>query len=168
MMISSRAIRIVIVLLVLICTAGCDQVTKHLARTELGQTGTVSLPGRFIEFSLAENPGAFLGLAASFPQVARSALTVCAGFGLILLLAFLIRTPRLQWIAFLGLALICAGEISNLIDRFARHGLVTDFVVVQIGPLHTGVFNLADFTIVAGMLMFVASLALARQRAKIH
>jgi signal peptidase II len=56
------------------------------------------------------------------------------------------------------LALIWAGGVSNLADRLFRHGLVTDFIVVRIGPLHTGVFNLADFAIVAGMMMFVVSL----------
>jgi signal peptidase II len=48
--------------------------------------------------------------------------------------------------------------MSNLVDRFVWHGLVTDFMVVRVGPLHTGVFNLADFAIVVGMLMLVVSL----------
>jgi signal peptidase II len=155
--IPSRIIRLVVISLVLVCTAGCDQVTKHIARTSLGQMGSATLGGRFIEFSLAENPGAFLGLGASFPQAARSALTVCASLGLGCLLVYLLRTPRLRFVSFVGLSLIWAGGISNLIDRFARHGLVTDFMVLRVGPLHTGVFNLADFAIVVGMLILLAS-----------
>jgi signal peptidase II len=151
----SRTIRLVVISLVLVCTVGCDQVTKHVARTELGQMGSATLPGRFIEFTLAENPGAFLSLGASFPQSVRSALTVCVSFGLAFLLAYLVRTPRLRLVSFLGLALIWAGGISNLIDRFVHQGLVTDFMVVRAGPLHTGVFNLADFAIVVGMLILV-------------
>ena len=48
--------------------------------------------------------------------------------------------------------------MSNLIDRFIRHGAVTDFMVVWAGPLHTGIFNLEDFALAVGMLMLVASL----------
>jgi signal peptidase II len=167
-MILSRAVRLVGISLVLVCTAGCDQVTKHLARTELGRMGSATLPGGFIEFTLAENPGAFLGLGASLPQAARSALTVCVSFGLAFLLAYLVRTPRLRLVPFLALALIWAGGISNLIDRVARHGLVTDFMVIRVGPLHTGVFNLADFVIVAGMLMLVASLRAGPHKGEVH
>ena len=47
--------------------------------------------------------------------------------------------------------------MSNLVDRFVWHGLVTDFMVVRVGPLHTGVFNLADFAIVVGVLVLVVS-----------
>ncbi|HWX20537.1 MAG TPA: signal peptidase II [Candidatus Binatia bacterium] len=163
-MMPSRTVRLVVICLVLVCTAGCDQVTKHLARTELGRMGDSRLPGRFIEFTLAENPGAFLSLGASFPQAARSALIVCVSFGLAFLLAYLVRAPRLRSVSFLGLALIWAGGLSNLFDRFARDGLVTDFMVVRVGPLHTGVFNLADFAIVVGVLMLVASSCVAPRK----
>jgi len=158
-MIPSRAIRLAAIILILVFTAGCDQATKHLARTKLGQGGSAPPPGRFIEFTLAENPGAFLSLGASLPGVARSGLlTVGVSFGLAFLLAYLIRTPRLRWLPFLGFALIWAGGISNLVDRFVRHGLVTDFMLVRVGPLHTGVFNVADFAVVVGLLLIVLSL----------
>jgi signal peptidase II len=157
-MMPSRTIRLVAISLVLVATAGCDQATKHFARTELGPMGSVTFPGRFIEFTLAENAGAFLSLRASLPQAARGVLTVGVSFGLAFLLGYLLRAPRLRWLAFLGLTLIWAGGMSNLVDRFVRHGLVTDFMVIRAGPLHTGIFNLADFALVVGMLMLVASL----------
>lgn len=157
-MIASSTIRLVAISLVLVGTAGCDQATKHLARTELGQIGSITLPGRFIEFTLAENRGAFLSLGASLPEAVRIALTVGVSLGLAFLLAYLIRAPRLPWLSFFGLALIWAGGVSNLIDRFIRHGVVTDFMVVRAGLLHTGIFNLADLALVVGMLMLVISL----------
>jgi signal peptidase II len=156
-MMPSRTFRLVVISLVLVCTAGCDQVTKHVARSALGLKGSAALPGRFIEFTLAENPGAFLSLGASFPQAARTALTVGVGLGLAFLLAYLVRTPKLGRVALFGWALIWAGGISNLIDRFVHDGRVTDFMVIRTGPLHTGIFNLADFAIVVGMLVLVAS-----------
>jgi signal peptidase II len=122
-MIPSRTFRLVVLSLVLICTVGCDQATKHFARMKLGQIGSATQLGHFIEFTLAENPGGFLGLGSSFSQTTRTALTVCVSFGLAFVLAYLVRNPRLRWVSFLGLALIWVGGISNLIDRFVHHGV---------------------------------------------
>ncbi|MCX6928915.1 MAG: signal peptidase II [Verrucomicrobia bacterium] len=167
-MIPPRAIRLVAISLILLCTAGCDQVTKHLARRHLSQAAPPSLSSHFIVFTLAENPGAFLSLGASLPPVARTLLTVAVSIGLAFLLAYLVRTPRLDWLTFLGLTFIWAGGVSNLIDRMARHGLVTDFMMIRAGPIHTGVFNLADFIIVVGMLLIVASLRASSHKREAH
>ena len=154
----SRAIRFLAIFLVLASTVGCDQATKHFARTQLSQSNS-TLPGGFVELTLAENPGAFLSLGASLPEAARGGLlTVGVSLGLSLLLAYLMHNSRLHWLAFLGLALVWAGGISNLIDRFVRHGLVTDFILLRAGPLHTGIFNVADLAIVFGLILLFASL----------
>lgn len=42
-----------------------------------------------------------------------------------------------------GAAMVCSGGIGNLIDRFAQHGHVMDFLNVGVGSLRTGVFNVA-------------------------
>jgi signal peptidase II len=49
----------------------------------------------------------------------------------------------------LGLALFVAGGASNWIDRVAR-GSVVDFLNVGVGPVRTGVFNVADVAIMLG------------------
>jgi signal peptidase II len=157
-MITSRKLRLAILFLVLGCTVGCDQTSKHVARTELGRLGSVTLPGGFGELRLAENPGSFLSLGASIPQSLRLAVfTVGVGVGLIGLFAYLIGQARLSWMSFVGLALVLAGGVSNLIDRVLQQGLVTDFIFVQIGPFHTGVFNVADVLIMAGVAALVCA-----------
>ena len=40
----------------------------------------------------------------------------------------------------------------------AANGLVTDFILLRAGPLHTGIFNLADLAIVFGLIILFASL----------
>ncbi|SPE61763.1 Lipoprotein signal peptidase [Verrucomicrobia bacterium] len=162
----SRTVRIAALCVVLACTAGCDQATKHLARTGLSGLVTARFPCRLVELTLAENPGAFLSFGASLSAGVRNALTIGVGAGLAFLLVFLVRTPQLGRLGFLGLALTWAGGMSNLIDRFARHGLVTDFVVVRLGPIHTGIFNLADLAIVVGVLIFAASVLVAHFEAR--
>lgn len=157
-MTSSRTVRFLVLSLVFLATAGCDQATKHLARTSLLQGGNSISTGDLIQFVLAENPGAFLSLGASLPEAIRHGLlTVGVVFCLTWVLAYLLRAPRMRLFCFLGLALVWAGGMSNLIDRVWRGGLVTDFLIVQIGPWHTGIFNIADFAVVVGILLFAAA-----------
>ena len=49
-----------------------------------------------------------------------------------------------------AVAFILAGGIGNQIDRISNHGLVTDFINLGIGPLRTGVFNVADMAVTFG------------------
>jgi len=165
-MIQSRSIRLTAAFLILVSTIGCDQTTKHFARTELGQSGSTTLAGGFVQFILSENPGAFLSLGGMLPQAVRiGLLTVGVSVGLTFLLVYLVRAAKLRWIGFPGLAMIWAGGMSNLIDRLLRHGLVTDFIFVQVGPLHTGIFNVADMSIVAGAILLGVSAQSFRQKA---
>ena len=43
-----------------------------------------------------------------------------------------------------------AGGTSNLVDRIA-YGMVIDFVNVGVGPVRTGIFNVADVAIMLGV-----------------
>lgn len=147
----SRTVRLFILLLVLGCAAGCDQTSKHFARSGLDPFSPVTLPGGFAELQLAENPGSFLSLGESLPSPWRQALfTVGTGVCLLGLFAYLVY-KRVGRYYFIGLALIWAGGTSNLIDRITRHGLVTDFLFIRVGPLHTGVFNVADVMVMLGV-----------------
>jgi len=151
-MILSRKLRLVCLLCLLACTVGCDQASKHMARTGLSQVGSIALPGGFGELRLADNSGSFLSLGALLPKRVRFAIfTVGTGAGLAALFAYLASRAPIPMMRFIGLSLAMAGGVSNLLDRMFRHGLVTDFVTVRIGPFHTGVFNAADVLIMAGI-----------------
>jgi signal peptidase II len=151
--------RLLLLILILGCTVSCDQTSKHIARAELKAGESVPLPGGFGEFRLAENPGSFLNLGASLPRSLRlGLLTVGVAVALVGLFAYLARGPRLTRYSFIGLALVGAGGTSNLIDRIVRHGLVTDFIFLEVGPFHTGIFNAADVMIMLGLAFLVCNL----------
>ncbi len=148
----TRKLRISLLLLLLAGTVGCDQTTKHVARSTLGQIESMRLPGGWGELRLVENPGAFLSLGAALPPVLRVTLfTLGVATGLLLLCCFLVSRAQLDWMAFTGLALVLAGGGSNLIDRIIWKGLVTDFITLRFGPFQTGVFNVADMAVLAGV-----------------
>lgn len=148
-----------LLLAILVCTASCDQWSKQLARATLHPARTYSLLGGLVQLRLMENPGAFLSLGASLPEPIRSAVfSVGLGIGLCAGFAYLLRAPGISGRSFAAAALVLAGGTSNLVDRVARGGRVTDFAVVSVGPLHTGVFNLADVAITFGVAALLWSL----------
>jgi signal peptidase II len=152
----SHKLRVVILLIMLGCTAGCDQTSKHIAQSKLSECGFVSLPGRFGELRLAENPGAFLSLGNSLPMSSRRfVFTIGVAAGLFGLLGYLVLGDRSSWCSFIGFGMAWAGGMSNLIDRIGRDGLVTDFIFIRIGPFHSGIFNLADLIIMIGAAIFM-------------
>ena len=68
-------------------------------------------------------------------------------------LSLLLLRSSLPMICFLALVLILAGGIGNLIDRLSNGGYVTDFICLGIGPIRTGIFNIADVAITLGCLL---------------
>jgi signal peptidase II len=81
--------------------------------------------------------------------------TVFVGIFLLALLAYLLFNPSLSREYVACLALVCAGGLSNLIDRIAYGGRVVDFLNVGMGPLRTGIFNVADMAITGGALLLL-------------
>ena len=69
---------------------------------------------------------------------------------------------RAQWLA---LALVAGGGIGNWLDRVLHDGTVTDFVSVGLGGLRTGIFNLADLAVVAGVCVLLLTTGGSSSRA---
>jgi signal peptidase II len=156
--------------LVLLCVAA-DRVTKDLAQHTLSQTEPRSLLGGILILTYAENEGAFLGLGANLPAPARFALSVLANGAMIAWgLVTIVRTDDIGIARPISVALLLGGGIGNLIDRLQQGGAVSDFMVLRLGPLQTGVFNVADVAITGGALAIAALAAcegkhLAQQQA---
>jgi signal peptidase II len=143
-------------------TVGCDQATKRAAVLHLEGEPDIALFGGVVRVAYAENPGAFLGLGDELPAGARVALLVVVNLLILGVLGWwAFRRPQPMLIRFAA-TLVIAGGVGNLIDRVLREGgRVVDFLVVGVGPVRTGVFNVADVAVMLGVgLLF---LALARR-----
>ncbi|MCB0052448.1 MAG: signal peptidase II, partial [Caldilinea sp.] len=71
---------------------------------------------------------------------------------------YLVReTHRIPVVTLIAIALLLGGGIGNLIDRLVNEGRVIDFMNVGIGSLRTGVFNVADMAIMAGVGLIMLS-----------
>lgn len=152
----TRALHFALMFLLLSCV-GCDQATKILAKSHLASRLPMEYLNGAVRIQYAENTGAFLSLGANLPEEARFILFVLlVGPILITGLAFAFRSDRMAPAQKMGLILAVGGGMGNLIDRIA-HGAVVDFVSLGIGPLRTGIFNLADVAITAGLVLFLAA-----------
>lgn len=150
--------RILLPLSILIVLIVIDQATKMLARAWLAPRPPIIFGEELVEGGLArltyfENPGAFLGLGADLPAPLRFWIfTVVA---VVLLTGLAIYTWRSSAHAsttmLVGASLLVAGGIGNLIDRIYNDGRVIDFMLIGIGWLRTGVFNVADMALMAGV-----------------
>ena len=139
----------VVLLIAIGATIGCDRVTKHVAVTRLSDGPGRSFLADTFRLEYAENAGGFLSLGADWPPPVRTAVF---GAGNVLLLALFVVAMRRGWPSrtLLGVALFVGGGASNLADRIV-HGAVIDFMNVGIGPLRTGIFNVADLAIMLGV-----------------
>ncbi len=139
-----------------------DQLSKLWIRSNLlvGQ----SLPEEgFLQLTHVRNTGASFGLF----QDQSFALTIVAivGIALILVYALIIHHrffPSDNLLGKSALGLILGGTIGNLIDRL-NFGYITDFIDIGIWPA----FNIADSSIVVGVILFAYSL-LPLARAEKH
>jgi signal peptidase II len=155
-----RARTVALLGLVVACVA-CDQGTKRLAVEHLVPGERTSLVGDTVRLELAHNPGAFLSLGATLPESARRHLFTF-GAGIVvagtLCVALHRRSSRRMAVA---AALLAGGGAGNLWDRIATGGYVVDFLNAGVGPVRTGIFNVADVALMAGALL----LLLPRRRA---
>jgi len=144
----------VIILLITLSCVGCDQATKAIAKQYLAPGSLLSFAGDTFRSQYAENTGAFLSLGASLPEPWRQLVfTLFVGVFLLTLLSYLLFSRSLVKVAVVCLSFVFAGGISNLIDRIAYDGRVVDFLNVGIGPLRTGIFNVADMAITFGAVV---------------
>jgi signal peptidase II len=144
--------RLAVLLITMVGCVGCDQATKSAARAQLLPGVTVSLFHDIVRLQHVENPGAFLSMGDSLPGGLRAIFFTLGGTVLVAGAMFwTLRSRRMNTAQAIGAALVCSGGLGNLIDRFGHNGYVTDFLNVGIGPLRTGIFNVADFALLMGM-----------------
>lgn len=107
----------------------------------------------FFNLVLAWNRGISFGLFNRTGAETAWVLPVVVAAVIVLLVVWLLRTPKAMIGSSVGLVL--GGAIGNLIDRL-RIGAVIDFLDFHLLGYHWPAFNLADSAITVGALMLVA------------
>lgn len=102
-----------------------------------------------------ENTGAFLSLGDSLPQpIKMLLLTFLPIVVLGLVLVYLMTKKNSSNLTILGICFIAGGGIGNIYDR-AMYGSVTDFLHIDFVVFQTGIFNMADVSIMTGVFIIL-------------
>jgi signal peptidase II len=150
---SQHRFRLFLALTILCSCVGCDQATKSIAMNSLRDQPPRSYFADTVRLDYAQNPGGFLSVGANLPSSIRTSLFVGTNCVMMLgLLSFLVLKRNIPLLIFVSLVYVLSGGVGNLIDRLCNNGLVTDFINVGIGPIRTGVFNVADMAITFGAI----------------
>jgi signal peptidase II len=151
----NRFARTALILLVLGLNIGCDQVSKSIVRHKMNYYDQIGFLHNHITLSKVENTGAFLSLgdslSGSFKIILLNILPLLAiAFGLV----YILTKTNLNRVTLLGIILIIGGGFGNIYDRIV-HGSVTDVMHINFVIFQTGVFNVADMSIMAGMFIIL-------------
>lgn len=148
------------IFLIALVIIALDQLTKYIAKTELGEgSAPVPLIADWLKLTYTENSGIAFGIDLGGRAVVTT-LSIVATLGICY---YLYRTQRKNFYYRLAFGLIIGGAIGNLIDR-AIYGQVVDFIHFDIynGVLfgkHVSlwpIFNVADAAITIGVaVMFI-------------
>ena len=152
----------------LLTCIGCDQATKHIAKSSLEYAVPQSLFNDILRLQYAENPGGMMSFGANLhPEVRFWFLTVFVGVMLAGIFVFTLISKKISPVQILALTLIVGGGFSNLLDRLLHNGHVIDFLNVGVGTLRTAIFNLADVIILFGtFLLLVSTSHIAKEQSK--
>ena len=153
-----------LLILLAACCVGCDQGTKLIATEHLEGGAPRSYLFGTVRLVYAENAGAFLGLGSGLSEELRNLLAIATAAMVIGVFWMAIRGVGSSMAHSVSFALVAAGGASNLIDRALNDGRVIDFMVVGLGGLRTGVFNVADMAITSGALLLIALAIVQRHR----
>lgn len=143
-------------MIILISNVSCDQISKNIIRQKFGENERISLMNNHLIIIKTENTGAFLSLGHSLPSPINILLLtilplIVLGFASV----YLLTKRDLTNLKISGICFIIGGGFGNIYDR-AIYGSVIDFLHIDFGLFHTGIFNMADVSIMTGIfILFV-------------
>ncbi|HVW42489.1 MAG TPA: signal peptidase II [Amycolatopsis sp.] len=150
-----RKRRVVLLAVVAVVAFALDQITKAIVASTLEGHEPVRILGGLVYFQLVRNGGAAFSMATGMTWV----LALVAVAVVVVLIWFAGRLRSVGWA--IGLGLILAGALGNLMDRLFRapgvlQGHVVDFISL-FAPNGEGfaVFNVADSCITCGGILIV-------------
>ena len=151
-MFKNKTIRNLIILLIVIANISCDQISKKVVRESVEPGERIEIINQNFLLMNVENDGAFLSMGSDFSPILKNIILL--GVPLLMLVGvffYLFWETKLPKIALIGWSFVIGGGIGNLYDRI-KFGSVTDFLFIDLGGIfRTGVFNMADVSIMVGM-----------------
>lgn len=131
-----------------------DRITKLWALKSLNVNGDVIIIKDIFGFSYLENRGAAFGIFQNKVMM----LSIVTSIVVLAIAFYLIKYRPSSKLIRVSLAMIIAGAIGNLIDRFV-YKFVVDFILVHYKTIYYfPTFNVADMFVVVGTCLLALSI----------
>ncbi len=148
-------VRVLIILVILISNVSCDQISKSIVRQNIEYNERIGLVSDYLTLIKIENTGAFLSLGNELPNALRIIFLIALPvFVMTCALFFLLTKTSLPKPTLVGISFVLGGGIGNMYDRII-YGSVTDFIHIDFVIFQTGIFNMADVSIMVGMFLIL-------------
>jgi signal peptidase II len=128
-----------------------DQFTKQLVQNVLQPYQFKPILGHFLRVTLVYNTHGIFGMRLFSSDISYFVLPL---IGIAIVIFFAIRST--SYFSLVAYALIMGGAVGNLWDR-VRTGKVIDFIDMGVKNFRWYTYNLADFYLVVGIIMILAS-----------
>jgi signal peptidase II len=161
---STKVIKSLFISALILINIGCDQVSKTIVRQHISSYNDIRFVNKYVTLMKVENTGAFLSSGSTLPKPLKkiflNVLPLVALFGG---LYYLFTKKDMPHIMRFGLCCIIGGGIGNLYDRLL-YGSVTDFLHIDFILFETGIFNMADVSIMTGMFTILIYMFLNKNK----
>lgn len=159
---TNRLLRNTIIALVLLFNIGCDQISKTIVRSRISFYEQISLFDNHVMLTRVENSGAFLSIGDSLSAGVKFVLLIAIPFAALMAGTYILFVrSALSRSTVVALSFIVGGGVGNIMDRYL-YGSVTDFLHISLGILRTGIFNMADVSIMTGVVIIAGSYMIRR------
>jgi len=137
-----------------------DRITKTWVVENIPVGTARPIAGDYIRIVHAQNTGAAFGL---LPE-RTTLLSILSVVAVLAIVYYYRQIASSSWIVSATLGMQLGGASGNLLDRVAQ-GYVVDFVDVGVGDIRFWAFNVADSSIVVGIVLVTAALWFEERRA---
>lgn len=135
-----------------------DQVSKFWIRANVTPHSQSPIIGDYFTLHNVENSGAFLGMGSDLgPTLKFITLLLLPIVVLGWATYYVVTNKELDKLSLIGFCCVIGGGVANVYDRIA-YGSVTDFFHIDLGGVfRTGIFNVADMSVMFGMGLLLFS-----------
>ena len=152
----STSVKMLFIIAVVMLNIGCDQVSKHIVRERIGYDQNINFLTSHFTLTKVENAGAFLSLGDHIASTIKFILLTLIPFLVLAAgLIYLFTKKSIAKVPLIAACFIIGGGIGNIYDRLL-YGSVTDFMHIGFGVFQTGIFNMADVSVMVGVLGLLA------------
>ena len=151
----SKLIKGILIFAIIFLNIGCDQISKNIVRKKVDYNANITLIDNFLTLTKIENSGAFLSMGDSLPSLLKTLFLLILPIAALLYgLIYVLTKSNLKASSVLAICCVIGGGIGNIYDRLL-YGSVTDFLHMNFFIFQTGIFNMADVSVMVGMFILV-------------